>query len=105
MSWAWLTSAWTPCPTNILTPLAMRRSPAQSRRSPSSKDRPMTLSDDRTRDPDAFARNFDHTSPEYARDPATALRRLREQCPIARSGTNGGFYIATRYDEVAAIAR
>jgi cytochrome P450 len=54
---------------------------------------------------DSFLQHFDHTSPEYAEDPAKALGRLRSGCPVAHVGAQGGLWVLTRYAEVAEAAR
>jgi cytochrome P450 len=48
---------------------------------------------------------FDHHSPEHARDPWATWAELRERCPVAQTTAHGGFKIATRYRDVAAIAQ
>jgi cytochrome P450 len=47
--------------------------------------------------------HLDHHSPEFARDPAGALRQLRETCPVAWSDTYGGFWALTRYGDVQRV--
>src|SRR5262249_46746478 len=49
--------------------------------------------------------DFDHMSPEFGRDPAAAFRELRETCPVAWSPHHGGFWVLTRYEDIAAAAR
>jgi cytochrome P450 len=56
-------------------------------------------------DIDQLAATFDHRSAGYAKDPHAILGRLRAECPIAHSDSYGGFWVATRYEDVAAIAR
>src|SRR3954447_25974380 len=48
---------------------------------------------------------FDHTSPEFARDPWSTYERLRAECPVAWTEAHGGFWVASRYDDVYEIAR
>jgi cytochrome P450 len=48
--------------------------------------------------------DFDHNSREFAGDPAAAFRELRERCPVAYSNHHGGFWVFTKYREVAAVA-
>lgn len=48
---------------------------------------------------------FDHFSPEYAKDHLAILADLRERCPIAHSSLYDGFYVITRYDDVATVIR
>jgi cytochrome P450 len=49
--------------------------------------------------------DFDHHSKEYAEDFSAAYRRTRERCPIAWSDAYGGFWVVSRYDDVARVAR
>jgi cytochrome P450 len=49
--------------------------------------------------------DFDHNAPEHAADPIGDFDTLRRTCPVAYSQHHGGFWIATRYDDVARIAR
>lgn len=48
---------------------------------------------------------FDHHSPEYVRASHDMFARLRRECPVAHSPLYGGFYVVTRYDDVARVAR
>jgi cytochrome P450 len=47
---------------------------------------------------------FDHHSPEFAADPWPILAGLRAECPVARSGTYGGFWVLTKYDDIRRVA-
>lgn len=47
---------------------------------------------------------FDHHSREFAADPWPLLAEMRDRCPVARSGTYGGFWVLTRYDEIKQVA-
>ena len=49
--------------------------------------------------------DFDHMTPEFAKDPAKAWRDLRQRCPVAHSPHHGGFWILSRYDDLAMAAR
>ena len=49
--------------------------------------------------------HFDHHSPAFAEDPWTVYDELREKCPVAWSDTYGGFYVLTRYADVARVAK
>ena len=62
------------------------------------------MSDDRV-EIEQVASTFDHWSEDYAHDPHAVLGRLRAECPIAHSDNYGGFWVATRYDDVASITR
>jgi cytochrome P450 len=48
--------------------------------------------------------HFDHLSPDLARELHPTLARARSLCPVARSDSHGGFWIATRYEDVLRIA-
>jgi cytochrome P450 len=47
--------------------------------------------------------HFDHHSPEFAADPWSVYDQLRTECPVARSDTYGGFWVLTRYADVARV--
>lgn len=49
----------------------------------------------------APAVEFDHNSAEYAARWREIYTDLRGRCPVARSDANGGFYVLTRYADVA----
>ncbi len=51
-----------------------------------------------------WATDFSHTEPEWAQDPFAIQDDLRQRCPIAHTGRFGGAWLATRYEDVAAIA-
>lgn len=51
-----------------------------------------------------FATDFDHTDPEWVRDPYPIWSDLRERCPVAHSDRYGGAWLPTRRDDVAAVA-
>jgi cytochrome P450 len=48
---------------------------------------------------------IDVESPDYARNWATELRALRAGCPMAWSSEHGGYWLATRYQDVLQIAQ
>ena len=48
--------------------------------------------------------DFDHHSQDFAADPWPVLADLRQQCPVARSGTYGGFWVLTRYEDIKQVA-
>lgn len=48
---------------------------------------------------------FDHESVEHARNWPTEFRELREQCPRAWTESYGGFWVATRFADILAIAQ
>jgi cytochrome P450 len=52
-----------------------------------------------------WATDFSHTEPEWAADPYAIQDDLRQRCPIAHTSRFGGGWLATRYEDVAAIAR
>jgi cytochrome P450 len=49
--------------------------------------------------------DFDHHANEYAKDFSGAYRRIREGCPMAWTDAYGGFWVVSRYDDVARVAR
>lgn len=48
---------------------------------------------------------FDHESPEHAVAWAEQFRELRATCPIGWTEKHGGYWVATRYDDVLKIAQ
>ena len=53
-----------------------------------------------------IANHFDVHSPDLAADLHGTLARARQACPIARSDAyNGGYWVASRYDDVLRIAQ
>jgi len=51
-----------------------------------------------------WATDFSHAEPEWAADPYSIQDDLRQRCPIAHTNRFGGGWLATRYEDVAAIA-
>lgn len=49
--------------------------------------------------------DFDHNSPEFGADLRGKIRELQTQCPVAHSEKHGGFWVLTKYDDVAMAAR
>ena len=49
--------------------------------------------------------HFDHHSAEFADDPWAVYDELRDKCPVAWSDTHGGFFVLTRYADVARVAK
>jgi cytochrome P450 len=49
--------------------------------------------------------HFDHLSPELARELHPTLARARSLCPVAHSDAYGGFWVATRYEDVLRVAQ
>jgi cytochrome P450 len=54
---------------------------------------------------DWIADHFDLLSPALARELHPTLARARAQCPVAHSDQHGGYWVATRYDDVLRIAQ
>ena len=52
-----------------------------------------------------LAKTFDYWSPVFAPDPYPLLRRLRADCPVARSDELDGYFIVSRYEDVNAVLR
>jgi cytochrome P450 len=48
--------------------------------------------------------DFDHHSPQFAADPWPILADLRSRCPVAHSGTYGGFWVLTKYEDIRRVA-
>jgi hypothetical protein len=48
--------------------------------------------------------DFDHTDDVWAADPYPIWEDLRRECPVAHTERYGGAWLATRFDDVAAIA-
>jgi cytochrome P450 len=46
---------------------------------------------------------YDHWDPAFANDPYPEWKRLRETCPVGRSDAHGGFWVVSRYAEVADV--
>jgi cytochrome P450 len=51
-----------------------------------------------------WATDFSHMAPEWTADPYPIQDALRERCPIAHTNRFGGAWLATRYEDIAAIA-
>lgn len=52
-----------------------------------------------------LAAQLNHTDQSQMEHPHALYARLRNECPVGRSESHGGFWFAMRYDDVAAIAR
>ena len=48
---------------------------------------------------------FDHHSREYAVSSMDIHRRLRQECPVAHADAHGGYWVVSRYEDVATVAR
>lgn len=48
--------------------------------------------------------HFDHHGADFAADPWPLLADMRTRCPVSRSDAYGGFWVATRYDDIKRIA-
>jgi cytochrome P450 len=51
-----------------------------------------------------WARDFDHTDPQWVADPYPIWRELRETCPVAHTERYGGAWLPVRFDDVSAVA-
>lgn len=49
--------------------------------------------------------DFDHHSPEYAKNSLSINANLRAKCPVAHTEAHGGFWVISRYDDVVAAAK
>jgi cytochrome P450 len=47
----------------------------------------------------------DHYDAEYAKNPYPKLQELRQRCPVARSDLHGGYWIATKYDDIRELTQ
>jgi cytochrome P450 len=56
-------------------------------------------------DPAAFARDFDHHSPQFGEHMAGIFRHMRAHGPIARAEAYGGFWVLTRYADIMQVVR
>ncbi|WP_019875660.1 cytochrome P450 [Sporichthya polymorpha] len=54
--------------------------------------------------PDGVA-DYDHTAPEFLSRMSEIGARLRATCPLARGSRFGGFWVVTRYEDVARVLR
>jgi cytochrome P450 len=51
-----------------------------------------------------FARHFNHFSPEYAPHFKDIYKHMRARCPVAHTNEVGGFWVVTRYADIARVA-
>ena len=49
--------------------------------------------------------DFDHHSPEHAATWQERYAQLRTQCPVAHSPNHDGFWVITRYEDIANVSR
>ena len=49
------------------------------------------------------AHQFDYLAPEFGVDPHEPLARMRSKCPVTHSDLYGGYWVLSRYDDVAAV--
>lgn len=49
--------------------------------------------------------HFDHTSPALAQHLYATMARMRAGCPVAHSDAHGGFWVASRYEDVLRVAQ
>lgn len=54
---------------------------------------------------ESLVERFDHHDPHFALDPPAVYRRLRAECPIARTEAWGGYWVVSKYADISAIAR
>jgi cytochrome P450 len=53
----------------------------------------------------AFAREFDHHSPEFPLHMNEIFRHMRSHSPVSRTDKFGGFWVLTRYEDIVKTAR
>jgi cytochrome P450 len=58
-----------------------------------------------TIDDDWCRHHFDHFSPALGDDLPGTLARMRSLCPVAHSDQYGGFWVATKYEDVLQVAQ
>ena len=51
-----------------------------------------------------FARDFDHTDPQWVADPYPIWDQLRRECPVAHTDRYGGAWLPVKHDDIAAVA-
>src|SRR5215469_16728036 len=54
---------------------------------------------------DWYTSHFDHLSPALAAELHPTLGAMRSRCPVAHSDQYGGFWVATRYEDVLGVAQ
>jgi cytochrome P450 len=54
--------------------------------------------------PASHERDLDLFGPEYSQDAPAVWDELRGECPVAHTSLNGGSWIPTTYDDIAAVA-
>jgi len=64
----------------------------------------MAIADDRP-PVDDWATDYDIFDPQYYTDPGPIWADLRQRCPVAHTKRWGGSWLATRYEDVAEMAR
>ena len=64
----------------------------------------MAIADDRP-PVDDWATDYDIFDPQYYTDPGPIWADLRQRCPVAHTERWGGSWLATRYEDVAEMAR
>lgn len=52
-----------------------------------------------------FEVDFDHNSAKFAADPWSKYSELHEKCPVAYTKAHGGFWVLSKYTDVARVAR
>lgn len=56
-------------------------------------------------DSQTIANDFDHTQPSHSANWTETYAKLRGQCPHGWSNNHGGFWVATRYQDVMSVAQ
>jgi cytochrome P450 len=49
--------------------------------------------------------DFDHHSPEHAANPAASYERIRKRPGVAHTSAHGGYWVLTRYDDIASAGK
>lgn len=48
--------------------------------------------------------DFDFFHPEFVQDPYPIFDEMRAQCPVAHTDRSGGYFVVTKYDDLAKVA-
>ncbi len=60
---------------------------------------------DETKPVEDWTTDFNIFDPQYSRDPAPFWSEIRQTCPIAHTGRNGGLYMTTSYNDAQRLVR
>ncbi len=63
------------------------------------------MSDETQSRPPAPDSDFDHHSSAHAADPSASYRRMREQSGVAHTSAHGGYWVVSRYADIASAGK